>query len=175
MRIKARQDLDLIMSQVYDELRALATSRLQLERFGHTLQPTALVHEAYLRLANLNQIDWQSRKDVFRAGVAVMRCVLIDHARRRRAKKRNAAESSFSAPADRFSEETPAPSIDILALDEALEKLKKFDEQKAMIVELRYFGGQTIEEVSEMTGLSIATVKRHWKLAKAWLLRELEL
>ena len=171
---ECRFDLDAILPLVYDELRSCASRALSNERSDHTLQSTELVHEAYVRLAGLKEIDWNDKRDILRAAVGVMRRVLIDHARSRNSQKRGGGNLMLSCadelvPAKDDEQET----IDLIALDEALEKLGGIDQQKAEIVELRYFGGQTVDEIAGVIGISPATVKRHWTFTKAWLHREL--
>ncbi len=174
MTFEKRTDLDELMSVVYDELRQFASSALRNERPGHTLQTTALVHEAYLRLAEIREIDWKNKDDVLRAAIGVMRRVLIDCARQKKAKKRDSQQLQLGCPVGKFSDEIKPPDFDLLALNDALVRLRDVDPAKAEIVELRYFGGQKLEDVSRITELSLATVKRHWTFAKAWLFRELE-
>lgn len=170
----SRIRLDAILPLVYEELRACASRALANERFDHTFQTTELVHETYVRLANLREINWDDDKDVLRAAVAVMRLVLIDYARARKAKKRSGGRILLSCSGETYRDPASDPqSIDLLALDTVLEKLRTIDSRKADIVELRYFGGQTIEEVAGLVGVSIATVKREWTFARAWLHREL--
>lgn len=169
-----REQLDILLPHVYDELRLCASRALAGERIDHTLQTTALVHEAYVRLARLREIDWKSENDVLRAAVGIMRRVLIDFARAKNAKKRDGKNLSVIPPSDDFQDATmPEMTFDLLALDEALTKLRQFDERKAEIVELRYFGGQCIESVASLLGISNATVKRDWAITKAWMHREL--
>lgn len=169
-----RINLDELMGIVYDDLRQLASSALVNERAGHTLQTTALVHETYLRLAGLREIDWKNKDDVLRASIGVMRRVLIDCARSKNAKKRDPKQLQLGCPNDKFKNESDPPSLELIALDEALTKLRDVDQVKADIVELRFFGGQNLNEISRITELSLATVKRHWTFAKAWLFRELD-
>lgn len=156
---------DRLVQAVYPELRAIAQRQLGGERAGHTLQATALVNEAYMRLSGLERIEWQDRIHFVHMAARVMREVLVDHARRRAAHKRDGGErvsiTSLDLPDD--------DGIDVTALDGALDALERFDAEKAKIVELRYFGGLTIEETAEALGSSPATVKRHWQVARAWL------
>lgn len=164
--------LDKLMPVVYDELRRLAGNYLRRERAGHTLQPTALVNEAYMKLVDQRNARWQNRAQFFGVAAQLMRRILVDHARVRQAQKRggsNQQQLSLS-DADRIAEK---PNIDLLALHEALNDLAAIDEQQARIVELRFFGGLTIEEASEVLGISHATVERDWTMARAWLRREL--
>ncbi|MFK7768386.1 MAG: ECF-type sigma factor [Mariniblastus sp.] len=174
MAFEKRINLDELMSLVYDDLRQFASSALRNERPGHTLQTTALVHETYLRLAGIREIDWKDKDDVLRAAIGVMRRVLIDCARQKNALKRDVQHLQLTCPTGKFSDAIKPPDFDLLALDEALLRLRDVDPVKAEIVELRYFGGQKLEDVSRITELSLATVKRHWTFAKAWLFRELD-
>ena len=170
----SRIRLDAILPLVYEELRSCASRALSNERHNHTFQTTELVHETYVRLANLNEIDWDDNKDVLRAAVAVMRRVLIDYARARNAKKRDGGQILLSCSGEMYRDPASEPQpIDLLTLDVVLEKLRAIDTRKADIVELRDFGGQTIEDVAGLLGVSIATVKREWTFTRAWLHREL--
>ena len=152
---------------VYPELRAIASRQMAGERPSHTLQPTALVNEAYMRLTGLNAIDWQDRAHFVRIAARLMREILVDHARRRNANKRDAGERvtltnlDFAAPADE--------PIDVVGLDLALTQLETLDADKCRVVELRFFGGLTIEETAVALDISTATVKRHWQAARVWL------
>jgi RNA polymerase sigma factor (TIGR02999 family) len=161
---------------VYAELREVAARHLRAERPDHTLTPTALVHEAYLRLAGQQETAWQSRAHFFAMAARAMRRILVDHARARRAAKRSGGErvplddaSDVIAGAD----DAQARAIDLVALDDALARLTALDPRQARVVELRYFAGLEIEEVAELLGVSGMTVKRDWRLARAWLFREL--
>lgn len=161
-----------ILPHIYDELRRLAGGYLRRERSDHTLQPTALVHEAYMKLIDQKHVKWQNRAHFFGIAAQVMRRILMDHARMHTANKRGGhaeklplEEEILIVSHDR--------SAELLALDEALETLAEMDEQKAKIVELRYFGGLSIEETAEVMGISVPTVNRHWRSAKAWLYSEL--
>jgi RNA polymerase sigma factor (TIGR02999 family) len=164
--------LEALMPLVYDELRRLAAHYLRGERPGQTLQPTALVHEAYLRLLKDRPDRWQNRAHFCAIAAHVMRQILIERARARDALKRGGGQ-----PRVTFDEGLPAgvdaPSIDVLAVDAALERLAALDANQARIVELRYFGGLSIEETAEAMQISPATVKRHWAVARAWLAKEL--
>jgi RNA polymerase sigma factor (TIGR02999 family) len=160
-----------LMPVVYDELKRLALGHLRNERPNHTLQATALVHEVYLQLVDQRQVSWQNRAHFFGAAAELMRRILVDHARARRAAKRggSAYRVSLSAALD-----APAqPALDVVALDEALNRLAALDPLQSRLVELRFFGGLSIEATAEVLGISPATVKRHWQTAKAWLYREL--
>lgn len=175
MDLKDRDGLDELMTIVYEQLRNSASKALEQENAGHTLQTTALVHEAYLRLAELNQIDWENEDHVLRAAAGVMRRVLIDFARKRKAKKRDHSQLILSCPSGMFAEHQLPPDMDVLALDDALTTLRDLDPLKAELVELRYFGGQTLEDVGRILGISLSTVKRHWTFSRAWLHRELSI
>ena len=161
-----------LLPLVHDELRRLAARLLRHERANHTLQPTALVNEAYLRLVNPQEIEWQSRAQFYGLASKLMRHILVDHARKNGTAKRREPELSW-APADIIQVDRNS-EIDFLAVHEALERLAKFDLQKARIIELRFFGGLSIEETAEVLKIGHATVERDWKLARAWLRRELE-
>ena len=165
-----RDAFEELLPLVYKELRRLAQQHLRRERQGHTLQPTALVHEAYLRLTGAREIQLQHRAHFFGAAARVMRRVLVDHARKHRALKRGGAD----APIDAVAADVPVDlRLDLEALDQALAALEHIAPEKAKVVELRYFGGLSIEEAAEATELSPATVKREWSMAKAWLHKEL--
>lgn len=165
--------LESLMPIVYEELHGLAARYFSSERASHTLQATALVHEAFLRLVDQNRVAWQNRAHFFGIAAQLMRRVLVDHARRRAAAKRDAgvlrvelSEVDSGARADRDPE--------ILALDEALKELEALDARQAQVVELRFFGGLTVEETAQVTQLSTATVKREWRTARAWLRQKLD-
>ena len=166
--------LDELLPQVYSELRRLAGHYLRGEPPGLTLQPSDLIHETYLRLVEEKEIDWQNRAHFFGIAAVRMRHILVEHARRRHALKRGGRGGSeyrlSLSEADRLAEK---PEVNLLALDDALRQLEKLDPQKLRIVELRFFGGLTIEETAEALQLSPATVKRDWKMARAWLRSEL--
>jgi RNA polymerase sigma factor (TIGR02999 family) len=157
---------------VYDELRRLAAHYLKGERPDHTLQPTALVHEAYLRLVGQSNV-WQSRAHFFGIAARTMRRILVEHARRRNADKRGGGTVRVG-PGIEGSAASPEPDPEILALDEALTRLEGLDPQQARIVELRFFGGLSVEETAEVAEVSTATVKRKWRTARAWLRQELD-
>ena len=167
-----RASADILLTLVYDELRRIAGKYLRKERSGHTLQPTALVHEAYMKLIDISDINWQDRAHFFAVSANVMRHILVDHARAKLAEKRG-GESERIALEDAVSLSNE-PNLDLLAVDEALSELAEFDEQQSKIVELRFFGGLTIEETAHVIGVSPATVKREWAMAKAWLHRKLK-
>ena len=163
--------LDALLPLVYDELRRLARIYLQCERSEHTLQSTALVHEAYLRLVNQN-VSWQNRAHFFGIAAQMMRRVLVDHARSRNASKRG--DGVCRVTLDEEIMGAGQRDVDVIALDEALTSLAKFDPQQGRIVELRFFAGLSIEDTSEVLKISPATVKRDWAMAKAWLHREMQ-
>ncbi|PRH81468.1 sigma-70 family RNA polymerase sigma factor [Arenimonas caeni] len=158
---------DRLVAVLYPELRALADRQLRGERSNHTLQPTALVNEAYLRLSGLERMDWQDRGHFVHMAARVMRGILVDHARRRQAAKRDSGLQVTLTGVDLAAPE--AGDVDALALDAALARLEQLDPDKARVVELRYFGGLTIEETAEAMASSPATVKRQWQAARAWL------
>ena len=159
------------MSLLYSELRRLASYYLQRERGNHTLQATALVHEAYLRLVDRREVQWENRNQVMGAAAQLMRRVLLDYSRSHQAAKRGGSVNKvYLQEAVIGSNSRPA---DVVALDEALVRLAEFDPQQARLVELRFFGGLSIEETAGVLGISPATVKRNWNVAKAWLAREL--
>ena len=164
--------LDEIMPILYDELRRLAAHYLRGERMGHTLQPTALVHEAYLRLVNQNEVRWQSRAHFFGVAAQMMRRVLIDHARFHHRAKRGAGP--LKVELDQAEGLTDEQADDIVALDEALDALMRLDPRKARVVELRYFAGLSVDETAEVLGVSPNTVTRDWVMAKAWLYMEIK-
>jgi RNA polymerase sigma-70 factor, ECF subfamily len=157
---------------VYRELHRIAAARLRNEAAHHSLQPTALVNEAYIRLTRMQEMDWQSRSHFFAVSARVMRNVLVDHARAAQARKRGAGVSVISLNDALFPSPERAPEI--LAVDEALNRLALLDERQSRIVELRFFAGMSEEEAGEVLGISARTVKRDWRIAKAWLFKELK-
>lgn len=163
--------LSELMPLVYDELRRLARGYLRRERRARTLQPTALVNEAYLRLLKDRKQDWRTRAHVIGIAAASMRQILIEAARARGAQKRGGDFACVTLDEGLVAEETR--NVDVLAVDDALNRLAAFDPQQAKLVELRFFGGLTIEESAEALGISPATVKRHWAVARAWLQNEI--
>ena len=168
-----RTTLDRLLPVVYREMKRLAASYLKAERPGHTLQPTALAHEAYLRLAGNNTSPWQNRAHFMGIAARAMREILVDHARRRKALKRGGGQAvTVLSEALQVSGGRPIAFDD---LDQALVDLARLSERQAQVVELRYFGGLSIEETGEVLGISPATVKREWTLARAWLYRELSM
>ncbi len=162
---------DELLPLIYGELRRLARRYLRRERPNHSLQPTALVHEAYLRLVDQRQIQWQNRAHFFGAAAQVMRRILIDHARQHGAAKRGGAEQRVTLDEDLAF--APERDFNLLVLDGALNRLAEVDPQMSRLVELRFFGGLSIDETAEVMGVSEATVTRQWRAAKAWLHREL--
>jgi RNA polymerase sigma factor (TIGR02999 family) len=170
--------LDKLMPLVYSELRRLASNYLRRERQGHTLQPTALVNEAYLKLIDQKNARWQNRAQFFGVSAQLMRRILVDHARAHQAGKRGGSDrqrlSITSAGQIGAKRAISEPAIDLLALHEALSELAEIDPQQGRIVELKFFGGLSIEETAEILGIGHATVERDWKMARAWLRRKLE-
>jgi RNA polymerase sigma factor (TIGR02999 family) len=163
--------LNQLLPLVYAELRRVAARQLRHERPDHTLQPTALVHEVFIRLVDQRQVDWQNRAHFFGVAAQVMRRILVDHARRHDASKRG--EGVRCVPIDEAQDRAASSEIPILELHEALDRLEKVDAELAKIVELRAFGGLTIEEAAHVLSVSPSTAKRDWRTAKAWLTREL--
>ena len=169
-----RAALERLMPLVYAELRELAKRHFRKERPGHTLQPTAVVHEAYFRLIDQTRVTWKNRGHFLAIASQAMRRILIDHARGRGAEKRGGEVEKVTLDVAIASPE-PAREVDILALDEALGRLKALDGTQAQIVELRFFGGLTIEETADVMETSPSSIKRDFRSAKAWLFRELNL
>lgn len=162
---------DELVPIIYDELRRLAGHYLRRERQGHTLQPTALVHEAYLRLINTKNTPWQNRAHFFGAAAQAMRRILVDNARQHGAAKRGGPEHRVTLDDGvAFAKER---DVNLLALDDALKRLEEIDPQKSHLIELRFFSGLSIDETAEVMGISEATVTRQWRTTKAWLHREL--
>ena len=165
--------LEKLMPLVYSELRRLAGLYLRRERAEHTLQPTALVNEAYLKLIDQRNAKWQNRAHFFGISAQLMRRILVDHARQHQAVKRGGSvqQRISITSAEKFAKQ---PEVDLLALNEALDELAAMDTQQSRIVELKFFGGLSIEEIAEVLGIGHATVERDWKMARAWLRRQLE-
>ena len=164
--------LDKLMPLVYAELRRQASRYLRNERQGHTLQTTALIHEAYLKLLGNNQIEWQNRNHFFALASTAMRRILVDYARTRHREKRGGLAENL--PLDEALQiSANEKSVDLIALDEALNRLAKLDARQARVVELRYFSGLSNDETAEVLGVSNATVRLDWNLAKAWLKQEI--
>jgi RNA polymerase sigma factor (TIGR02999 family) len=157
---------------VYEELRKLARHFLAAERSDHTLQPTALVHEAYLRLIDQHRVDWRNRAHFLAMAATMMRRILINHAQAHKAAKREGSVEMVQLD-EAFGVHTD-PRVDVLHLNTTLERLSELDAQQGKVVELRYFGGLTVEETAEVLGVSPATVKREWSTAKLWLLQQME-
>jgi len=162
---------DKLISLVYGELKKIAAYQLSAERPGHTLQPTALVHEAYLKLAAQNPINWHDKSHFFALASQVMRHILVDHARSRLRHKRAGVLATVAVEEILNLNSKNAPEL--IALDDALNTLAEIDRRKSRIVELRYFGGLSLEETADILGISVATVRREWTTAKAWLRREM--
>ncbi|MBI1763354.1 MAG: sigma-70 family RNA polymerase sigma factor [Acidobacteria bacterium] len=164
--------LEQLTPLVYDELRRLAARYVGRERADHTLQATALVNEAYLQLINqqqVAQVDWQSRAHFIGIAARLMRQILVDHARAHAAAKRGAGAAALP-----LAEAIAVPAPNVIALDDALRDLAKLDERKSRIIELRYFGGLSMDEIAEVTGLSVATLRRDMRMAEAWLGRQIQ-
>ncbi len=169
-----KETLNEILPLIYNELRRLARYHLRQQRPNHTLQTTALVHEAYLRLAKEKSLAVENRTHFLGVAGQLMRWILVDYERKRRTAKRGSGATSLSLDGSLAANSPGAPEIDVLALDSALDKLGKLDEQQSRIIELRYFAGFSIEDTAEFLGISPATVKRSWTSARAWLLREMK-
>ena len=170
-----RQSLDDFLPLVYDELKKIAAYKLSLERHNHTLQPTALVHEAYLRLIDQHSVDWKNRSHFFAIASEMMRRILVNHAESRNSKKRGEGQTLISLDEIDFAGGKPDEhdEVDLIFLDTALNELVEFDETQAKIVEMKFFGGLTNEEVAEVLGVSDSTIKREWRIARAWLTTKL--
>ena len=166
-----QQALDRLIPVVYAELRRLASRHLRRERADHTLQTTALIHEAYLKLIEQRNVQWQNRAHFFGIAAQLMRRILVDHARTRHRVKRGGA--AMRVPLEEVVVAVEGLNINLVSLDEALTRLATIDSRQGRIVELRFFGGLSIEESAEVLGISAATVKNDWSVAKAWLRREL--
>ncbi|HJT98589.1 MAG TPA: sigma-70 family RNA polymerase sigma factor [Rhodanobacteraceae bacterium] len=160
---------DRLIALVYPQLRAIAQRQLSAERAQHTLQPTALVNEAYLRLSGLDRIEWADRAHFVRFAARLMREILVDHARRVQAAKRDGGERVQLTGLDLADGSSADADVDTVAIDAALTRLEAIDAEKARLVELRYFGGLTLEETAEAMDVSLATVKRNWQAARLWL------
>ena len=160
-----------LLPLIYDELKRIAANYLRRERSNHTLQPTALVHEAYMKMVDITQISWQNKAHFLGVAANQMRRILVDYARQHNAEKRGGEFHilTLNEEIDKAIEQ----STELIALDDALNELAKMDEMKAKIVELRYFGGLTVEETAEVLGVSAITIKRHWRMTKAWLYGQL--
>lgn len=163
--------LDRLTPLVYEELRQQAARYLRKEQPGHSLQATALINEAFLRLIDVKDVQWQNRAHFFAIAANLMRRILVDHARRRDAEKRGGSHMRLTL--DEALAMAKEPEVDLLAIDEALDRLAAIDEQQARVVELRFFSGLTVEETAAALGVSPKTVKRDWSVARAWLRREI--
>jgi RNA polymerase sigma factor (TIGR02999 family) len=163
--------LEKLLPLVYNELRRIADRQLRRERPNHTLQPTALVHEVYLKLVDQNRIEWQNRAQFYAVAAQLIRRILVDHVRNRRTAKRGAGAVTLTLEDAVF--EPAGKDIDLIKLDDALFSLSRKDEQQSRVVEMRFFGGLSIEETAEALGVSASTVKRDWLAAKAWLYRDM--
>jgi RNA polymerase sigma factor (TIGR02999 family) len=164
--------LEELTPRVYRELRRMAGSLMRSERAGHTLQPTALVHEAYLKLVDIKNVDWEHRAHFFAVAAQVMRRILLDAARKRSTAKRGGGAGVVNL--DEIGELGAARGKEIVALDEALDLLARDEPRKAKVVELRFFGGHTEQEISKVLGVSVDTVTRDWRFARAWLRSQME-
>jgi RNA polymerase sigma factor (TIGR02999 family) len=167
-----REALDQMLPLVYEELHRLAAHYLSRERPDHTLQPTALVHEAYLRLINQRHVDWRNRAQFLGVAAGAMRRILVNHARDRAAAKRGGNRERVSISL--IEAPSGGPDVELIALEEALEQLAALDARKARVVELRFFGGLTTDEVAEVLEISRATVEREWSFARAWLFQAID-
>lgn len=166
-----RAALDQMLPLVYNELRRIAINHLRRERAGHTLQPTALVHEAYLRLVDQTRMNWQNSAQFFGIASTMMRRILVNHAKNRQAAKRGGG--AIKVPLEEVGDSAEQRDVTLLALDEALDDLTVRDQRKGRIVELKFFGGLTTKEIAEVLKVSVATVENDWRMARAWLYREL--
>jgi len=165
------EDTDRLMAAIYDDLKRLAANQLKQERPEHTLHPTALVHEAYIRLVNQRTAEWNDRLHFFSIAARIIRRILIDHARERQALKRGGGRRAITIEPDEVA--SPERDLDLVALDEALEELATLSERQARIVELRFFGGLTIPEIAEALSIGSRSVDREWQAARAWLFHRL--
>lgn len=160
-----------LLPLIYNELKKIASNYLRRERSDHTLQPTALVHEAYMKLIDITQVTWQNKAHFLGVAANQMRRILVDYARQHNAEKRGGEFHIMTLNED--IDKAIEQSTELIALDDALNELAKMDPEKARIVELRYFGGLTVEETAEVLGVAPITVKRHWRMTKAWLYGQL--
>jgi RNA polymerase sigma factor (TIGR02999 family) len=167
-----REALEDLMPLVYDELHRQASRYLRRERSNHTIQTTALIHEAYLQLIDQREVNWQNRAHFFAIAAQAMRRILVNYAKARHREKRGGVNENLPLE-EAALVASEGSGVDLVALDEALTRLARLDNQQARVVELRYFSGLSIEETAEVLGVSTATVKRDWNMAKAWLLQEL--
>jgi RNA polymerase sigma factor (TIGR02999 family) len=162
---------DELLPLIYNELKKIASNYLRRERSDHTLQPTALVHEAYMKMVDITQVNWQNKAHFLGVAANQMRRILVDYARQHNAEKRGGEFHIMTLNED--IDKAIEQSTELIALDDALNELAKMDEVKARIVELRYFGGLTVEETAEVLGVAPITIKRHWRMTKAWLYGQL--
>jgi len=167
-----RAAIDRLVPLVYNELRAIAAEQLRHERAGHTLQPTALAHEAYLRLVDQSRVDWKNRAHFLGVAAEMVRRVLVDHARARAAAKRGGGAER--ATLTDVEGETHGAALDLIEVDTALAELRQLDERQARVVELRFFGGMSVKEITHLLGVSERTVLGDWAVARTWLRRRLE-
>jgi RNA polymerase sigma factor (TIGR02999 family) len=167
-----RQALDRMLPLVYQELHRLAAGYLSRERPEHTLQPTALVHEAWLRLINQRDVDWRNRAQFLGLAAGMMRRILVNHARDRAADKRGGGREQVSLSL--VDAPSGGPDVELIALEDALDRLASLDSRKARVVELRFFGGLTMDEIAEVLDVSLATVEREWSFSRAWLYDAIE-
>jgi RNA polymerase sigma-70 factor, ECF subfamily len=167
-----KKGLDQMLPVMYEELHRMAAHYLSREGAGHTLQPTALVHEAYLRLVDQRRVDWRNRAQFLGLAASMMRRILVNHARDRSARKRGGNPERVSLSLV----ESPSgrPDVELIALEDALQRLAGLDQRKGRVVELKFFGGLTIDEIAEVLGISAATVEREWAFARAWLYDAIE-
>lgn len=165
---------DKLTQYVYDDLKQRAAVYMKNQRAGHTLQTTGLVHEAFIKLIDKNEIEWKDRQHFMAIASIVMRRIIIDYARQRNRHKRGGKNEDLPLDEATYISSKGNSQVDLIALDEALTKLASFDERQSKIVELKYFGDLTLEEIAEVLGISNTTVKRDWNIAKAWLRRQLE-
>ncbi len=163
-----------LVDYVYDDLKQRASAYMKNERPNHTLQTTGLVHEAFIKLVDKNEIEWQDRQHFMAIASKVMRRIIVDYARHRNRDKRGGNKENLPIEEARYISSKGKSAVDLIVLDEALNKLAAFDERQAKIVELKYFGDMTLDEIAEMLEISRTTVKRDWNIAKAWLRRHLE-
>lgn len=167
-----KQALDKLVTLLYRDLHQIAKRRMVSEQLNHTLQPTALINEAYLRLANWQSFDWENRAHFLAVTAEIMRNILVDHARKNLANKRG--RGTYKISLAEIVNKGEKQDLDIIALDDALKDLSKIDPLQSKIVELRYFGGLSIEEIAKVLETSASTISREWKLAKFWLMKELD-
>ena len=163
-----------LMPLVYDELHALAAAFLRRERVNHTLQPTALINEVYIRLIGEGSVDWESRAHFLAVAARAMRRLLVNHALARKADKRGGGAAVLSLSGGLANLDSGRDEVDALAIDDALKTLAGLDERKAQVIEMRFFAGMTVEEVAHVLGVSVSTVEADWRMARAWLLSQLE-